>query len=353
MIRVAALTSGRTDPASRFRVRQHVAALREHGVEVREHAPLVSKYARLPGWPAGVKERYALPYLLAWQGLKLATRTPGIVGSWRADVTWLQRPFLEPYFTLERALGRPVVLDVDDAIWLMRSSGPSHVRALARHVDVVVAGNEFLADWFRPHARDVRVVPTAIDTSRFAPPAVREDRGRFVLGWTGSAPNLTYLDTIATPLARILDRFPDAQLLVVSDRAPSLRGVPEGRVEFVRWSPEVEAAAVQRMDVGLMPLPDDDWSRGKCSFKMLQYMACGVPVVVSPVGMNRDVLALGDVGVAATTDDEWYAALESLRQSPERRREQGVAGRAAAERHYGVGTVAARLAAVFRDVAPR
>src|SRR5882724_8166052 len=169
MIRVATLTSGRRQPSTRFRVRQHVDALRTYGIEIREYVPAIDKYAFLPGWPRHISIKYALPYYLLWQSTKLATRIPGVVESWRAQITWLERQLLPGYLTLERQLRRPIVFDVDDAIWLARPFGSVSVGATARRAAVVLAGNTYLADWFSQYATDVRIVPTAVDTDRYQP----------------------------------------------------------------------------------------------------------------------------------------------------------------------------------------
>ena len=300
MIRVASLTSGRRQPSTRFRVRQYVTTLAAEGVEVHEMVPAIGNYRRLPGWPRGLRQGYAGPLLVAWNGVKLATRLPGVAASWRHQVTWLQRELLPGLPTLEGWLRRPLVFDVDDAVWLIPPLGRLTVRRIARRAAVVVAGSAYLADHFSSDCHDVRVIPTAIDTERFQPAAAAEQP--FTVGWTGLATNLHYLRQIAAPLHRFLVDHRDARLLIMADAAPDFELAPAGRMEFRRWSEADEVSAVQEMDVGLMPLPDSPWTRGKCAFKMLQYMACAVPVVVSPVGMNADVLALGELGFGAATD---------------------------------------------------
>src|SRR5580698_10500765 len=147
MIRVAALTSGRDVPSTRFRIRQHINSLRNHGINVNEYAPYIDKYALLPGWPVKISYKYALPYLALWQGCKLATRLPGVWGSWCSTITWLEREILSGYLTIEFSLKRPVVLDVDDSIWLAKPFGRKAAARIAKRADVVVAGNRFLADW--------------------------------------------------------------------------------------------------------------------------------------------------------------------------------------------------------------
>ena len=153
---------------------------------------------------------------------------------------------------------------------------------------------------------------TAIDTERFTP-AARAATTAFVLGWTGSGSSLRYLRAWRPPSARFLAEAPEARLVVMADavhRPPRHPRRPDRpRAVEPRQS---RRTAIQDFDVGLMPLGGGDWAKGKCAFKMLQYLACAVPAVVSPVGMNAEVLAMADVGLAATTEDEWVEALLTL-----------------------------------------
>ena len=139
----------------------------------------------------------------------------------------------------------PCVLDVDDAIWASRPGAPAAVARLARRAAIVVAGNAFLADWFSAHAPDVRIVPTAIDTEVFRPPAEPRAGGRFVIGWTGTSPNYEYVAEIESVLARFL-RDHDAELLFVADRPPEGLALPADRVRFVRWTPRRKSRVFPR-----------------------------------------------------------------------------------------------------------
>ncbi len=344
MLEVVALTSGARVPSARFRVRQHLAALADEGIRVRECVPAISRVAAKPRWLRWLPAALALP--------KLAAAVPGVAASWRGQLTWLQRALLPGLPSLEPLLRRPLVFDVDDAIWLHAPLGERACRAIARRARVVVAGNEYLADWFRPHARDVQVVPTGVDTRRFRPrPAGAAAAPGFAIGWIGTSRNLAYLEAIQPALARVLERCAGARLLVVSDRRPALPSLPGERVQWRPWSVESEVPALQSMDVGLMPLPDDPWTRGKCAFKILQYMACGLPVVASPVGMNAELLAAAELGVAASSAQEWSDALIALEASPALRARYGAAGRRLAEERFSAAGVARRLAAILREAA--
>lgn len=349
MIRVAALTSGRYPGGTRFRVRQHLEPLAQMGVDVREFTPAIAKHARLPGWPDGVRQVFSGPLVVGWNAIKVATRIPGIVGSWRRNVTWLERDLLPGLPTFEGLLGEPLVFDVDDAVWLERPWGELSLRRIAQRAAVVIAGNSYLANWFSGHCSDVRVLPTTVDTVRFRP-AERIESRPFTIGWTGSASNLGYLKGIEAPILRFLEQYRDTRLLVMADERPDFVPGRANQMVFWRWSEQDEVRAVQTMDVGLMPLTDDAWTRGKCSFKMLQYMACETPVICSPVGMNVEVLALADVGIGASSDADWYEALEHFYHHRDHGQECGRRGRSVVKCHFERRIVTRELAGIFHEV---
>jgi len=232
-------------------------------------------------------------------------------------------------------------------VWLEGLAGRATPRR-ARAAAAIIAGNRYLADWFGGYCAQVHVVPTAIDCQRIQP-VLRTGPG-FVMGWTGTSGNFPYLAAIEPALEAVLREVPGSSFVVVADRAPSLARLAGRDVRFVPWSMASEVEALAAMDVGLMPLADDAWTRGKCSFKMLQYMAAGVPGVVSPVGMNREVLGLGESSVAAAGVDDWIEALRVLAADPDRRARLGATGRAVALEHFDVPVVAAQIAAVFRSL---
>lgn len=344
-LRVEAVVSGRLAASSRFRVLQHVEPLRRLGIAVSARPPRISKYASVPG-PWARRPLVAGGARLALQGAKLATRLPATARSWRGDLTWLEREILPGHETLEPLLHRPLLFDVDDAIWLLSPGHERATRAVARRATCVVAGNDFLADWFAAVAPAVERVWTAIDTVRFTPAS--QPHEPFVLGWTGSGSSLRYLRAIASAIGRFLGEVPDARLVVMADVFIDLPGIPPDRIDLVPWSPDIEATAIGGFDVGLMPLTGGDWAKGKCAFKMLQYLACGVPAVVSPVGMNTEVLAMADVGLPATSEDEWVEALLTLYRDRDQARSLGRNGRALTERCFSLPVIAGQLATVMR-----
>lgn len=337
-ISVAALTGGREVPSARFRIRQYIGRLSTYGISVTEFSAPLGRYPP--------RNHLIRPL---WAAATLATQLPGILMSHRCDITLLQREILSTFVTFESLTKRPTVLDVDDAIFLHRGGG--FARRLAELSDKVICGNAYLAEWFGRCNKNVDIVPTAVDTERYLPDAETKPSGQpLVIGWIGTSGNYKYLYGIEGALEKVMRAHPGTRLKVVGDQLPEFRHLPLDQVDFVPWSEAIEVQAIQSMDIGIMPLEDSPWARGKCSFKMLQYMACGLPVVVSPVGMNVEVLAMGNVGIGASTGGQWVEALVSLLDNQGLRSGMGASGRRVVEESYSINALAPRLAACLRGV---
>jgi glycosyltransferase involved in cell wall biosynthesis len=346
-VRVAAYTGGVMVPSARARVRQYIGPLSRFGITVREY-PL----------PLGniLPQRRGLRPL--WIAATALSRTAALACSWKADVTWISRQLLPAFAPIQAMAKRPIILDVDDAVWL--NTGGHRVGDLARASDLVVCGNAFLAHQFSLWNSNVAVIPTAVDTSWYRPhppprphshPSHDETSNRpLVLGWTGTSGNYPFLYAIEGALRRILAHCPHATLLVIADKPPLFKSLPSSRVEFEPWTPRTELSAFARMSIGLMPLADNDWCNGKCSYKMLCYMAAGLPVVVTAAGMNREVLALGSVGLSAGREQEWVDTLITLLEDRDLRRRMGDAGRAVVEKHYSLQRLAQQYALLFQSL---
>ena len=218
--------------------------------------------------------------------------------------------------------------------------------------DAVICGNEYLADHFRQWNSQVHVHPTAVDTDRFRPRESSEAAATKIIGWSGSGSGFRFLEPVLPALRSVLDNHREVVFRVVGPSRPNISGIRESQFEFVPWSPEGEVRAIQEMTVGLMPLDDSAWTRGKCSFKLLTYMACGVPAVASPVGMNAEVLrAGGSLGPSRWKD--WGAAIESFLGHETLAGRIGEQGREVAVRDYSVGVLAPRLAGILASCRER
>jgi glycosyltransferase involved in cell wall biosynthesis len=331
-VRVTAFTGGGRAPSARFRVRQYIPVLAEEGIDIVELSPGLGSYPPHRRWQRP-----------AWLLGSLAQRVPHIAAGWAADVTLLHREMISTLPTLEGLTRRPRLVDVDDAIHLFR--GGWAAKHLAERADLVVVGNDWLAETWRRWNPNVEILPTAVDTRCYH---VRPLPERPSIGWIGSFGNLRYLESIAPALLEAVRRFPSVSIAVCSERPPRLAGLP---LRYVPWSAAAENDFLASLTVGLMPLADGPWERGKCSFKMLQYMAAGRPCVVSPVGMNKEVLAQAELGLAAGDHAEWVEAISTILSDRRAAEELGAAGRAVVERHYSLGALAPRLAQLIRGLA--
>ena len=334
---VAAFTGGETVSSRRFRVHQYLPHFRKQGIRVTEYG------ARFGSWPP--VEKIQRPF---WLAATLCDRLPGVAKSHWHDVTLLQREMVSTMVTLEGLTGRPRVLDVDDAIWLNARTA-KNFRALVQICDGVICGNDFIAEKVRQWNDQLIVIPTAVDTDRFRPGGGSTAERKQIIGWSGLHAGFKYLLSIEGALVKILEKRKNAVLRVVSDVKPVFRTLDSSRVEYIPWRPANEVETIQEMTAGLMPIDDSPWARGKCSYKMLLYMSCGVPVVVSPFGMNQEILGLGKVGFGARTESEWVESMAWLLDNTDRGREMGVAGRKIIEERYSLNLLAPKLASYLRS----
>ena len=326
-------------PGSRFRVGQYLPQVLKNGIEMNWLPNPVSAYPPVRRWLRPL-----------WLPVALAARVPGVAATGSSDVTLIAREFISTLSTLEFLTRHPRVFDVDDAIWLRRGGG--FARRLAGRMDIVVAGNDYLAEWFGRYCPDVEILPTAVDCDRFVPRSEPGTNGKpLVFGWTGTSGNFPFLYEIEPALARVMREKPDVRFHVSSDKRPRFRHLPNDRVEFVPWSPDNEVAFIQSLDVGLMPLTDNEWSRGKCAYKMLLYLSCGIPVLVSPVGMNTQVLHEAEVGLGARDPDEWRKNLLALLSDDGGRKEMGANGRELVVGKFSTVVLGDRLARILKRAA--
>ncbi len=258
------------------------------------------------------------------------------------EATPIGPPIIE--WVIAKILRKKIVFDFDDAIWLSdRASEPAWLTAIKWRTKVkyickwsykVSCGNEYLCGYARQFNQHVISNPSTIDTSGLHnQDAFRKKSQEMVVGWTGSHSTLKYLYELEPILKQLEERCPQIKILVIADQLPRLS---LASLSYLRWSPETEIEDLAKMDIGIMPLPDDEWSKGKCGFKALQYMSLGKPALVSPVGVNTKIVDHGITGYHCSTADDWLNRIEYLLKRRDVCDDMGRKGREKVINHYSV-----------------
>jgi glycosyltransferase involved in cell wall biosynthesis len=252
--------------------------------------------------------------------------------------------------------GKPVVYDFDDAIFHQYDAHPNplvrlflgpKLRPLMHGASLCVCGNSYLKAYADRFSRRTEIVPTVLNTAVYAPSVQPQDAARPVtVGWIGSPSTWSFVQ----PLIPLLCRLSEELNLIVRVVGAGQLNSTYSRFEFLDWSEDNEIASIQGMDIGIMPLPDEPWARGKCGYKLIQYMACGLPVIASPVGVNSDIVNEGVNGYLARGEHEWEAAIRCLAASAELRGNMGAQGRQKIVNEYSLHVHGPRLAALLREV---
>lgn len=341
---------GRQGASSRVRSFQYLPYIRASGVEC-VVSPLFDDELLIKKYQHG---SYAMWDVLSayWRRiLALMTRD-------KFDLVWIEKETL-PWWPawIEQLLlcGKPYMLDFDDAIfhnydlhrsaWVRRVYG-RRIDCLMAGAQMVIAGNRYLADHaIAAGARRVEVIPTVIDLARYASKQNYSVSSKLRIVWIGSPSTVQYLQELAEPLATLAKRQPFI-LRVISGGALTIPGVD---VESIPWFADTEAALIAECDVGVMPLRDTPWEQGKCAYKLIQYMACGLPTVASPIGANRDVVIEGVTGFFADTANEWVEKMELLLCDTALRQDFGQAGRARVEAKYCLQQTAPKLVRLLAE----
>jgi glycosyltransferase involved in cell wall biosynthesis len=349
----------RRGSSSRQRCLLYLEALREAGIAA-DVRPFLSDsyidalYCGLPVSRAEILRSYA-------------ARLRALALLSRYSLVWIEKealPWMPAWIeTVLLKLARvPIVVDYDDATFhaydrhrnpLVRRLFGTKIDRVMRAADLVVVGNAYLGARAKAAgAGAVSELPTVVDLRRYPPVPRREDRPgtggeALTIGWIGSPLNSPYLDLLRPALAELSARIP-LRLVLIGAAPTALSGFP---VERVPWSADSEAADIARCDVGVMPLSDAPWERGKCGYKLIQFMAASLPVVASPVGVNRDIVVPGETGFLAANDADWVSSLTRLHRDPELRRRMGAAGRRRVEQRYALQVTAPRFLDLLRQFA--
>ena len=339
----------------RFRVSQYIPYLRNAGFEVTV-SPFYSRDYFSIVYRPGNYLRKAIGFLsLTWRRIRelFSIRKYDLVFLYREAIPigpplierWIHRAGIPIVYDFDDAIFLPAVSDANKAFSFLKSS--KRASQILRISDQVSVGNEFLASHARQFNSHVTVIPTAVDTNRFAPRGdVLPAEGRtLVVGWIGSPTTFQYLESLRDVLAAVAARHPFTLKVSGAGRAVDFPGVD---VEVVPWSMADEVKLFNTCDIGVYPLSDDDWARGKCGFKAIQCMACGVPVVAAAVGVNREIITHGVDGMLASTRQEWIDHLSRLLIDAALRQRMALAGRRTIQSRYSLDVTAPQLAGVLR-----
>ena len=355
-IRVLALPRYcRAGASSRVRLYQFGAYLSSRSIDLTVYPLLDERYVR--GMLAGRRRAY-------WHLLTLyADRVYQLLKKDQFDVVWIEKELLPwaPQLLDPGLLGsRPYVVDYDDAIFHNYDEHPSgilnwayrgKIPEIMRGAVTVVAGNPYLRDFaVAAGAKNIEIIPSTVDEVKFKPkPRMKSQSAGFIVGWIGSPSTQYLLEPIAEVLASELtsprDRF-------VTIGARFSKPLFSSHVSLA-WNEVDEADLIAGFDVGLMPLNDAPFERGKCGFKLVQYMACGVPMIASPVGVNSLMVRSGSNGFLAASESDWRFALKTLKSSSSLRSRMGVTARSIFESDYAFSVHAPRFAKILSDAASK
>lgn len=341
--------------SSRFRIYQYLPFLEAGGHDAAVSPFLDEKSYQLLYQPgkflrkatailAGLWRRLALLPKLRRYDLCVIHREAALLGA--GIIEWLVATF-----------SRRLVYDFDDAVFEPNVSlanrrfaflkSTRKIPRLLSRCDAAIAGNDYLETYAKRFCPTTFQLPTPVDTRCFTP-RPHEPQQQMVIGWIGSHTTAAYLTLVADTLKRLKAEF-DQRLLI------EIVGAGDFRLDSVAalykpWLMEREVEDVQHFDIGIMPMPDNRWTRGKCGFKALQYMSVGIPVVCSPVGVNREIVIHGGNGFWAETPSQWYTALRHLVEDPALRHNMGERGRQIVEEKFSLEKCARRLEAILHAV---
>jgi len=254
------------------------------------------------------------------------------------EVSHIGPPIFE--WIITKVYKKKTIFDFDDAIWRLNYSqknrivkyfkSPKKIEKICAWANTVTVGNTYLASYAKQFNKNVIVIPTTIDTNYHV--NKNNSKHKITIGWTGTLTTLKHIDLLLKVLREIKGKY-DFNFLVIANDKPNLE---LDFVEYMPWRKESEIEDLSKIDIGIMPLPDNEWEKGKCGFKGLQYMALQIPTIMSPVGVNSEIIKDGENGFLASTEQEWIDKLELLLSSASLRKSIGIAGRKTVQERYSV-----------------
>lgn len=355
MSKVLFIVNNRKDrsPGQRFRFEQYLSFLEENGFEC-DFSPLLNERDdRLFYSPGNYfhKVRILLKsYWIRFKNLQKASNYD-IIFIFR-EALYTRSIFFEKRF----AKHAKIIFDFDDSIWLQNVSEANKRFAFLKNAaktkdiielsDLIFAGNQYLADYARQFHNNVIVIPTTIDTN-YHKPIINKNEEKVVIGWTGTHSTIKYLFMALPILKKIQETYSNVTFKVICENQFA---IDELGIKTTAWSKNKEIEQLQEFDIGIMPLPNDEWTKGKCGFKGLQYMALEIPTVMSPVGVNSEIIQQGQNGYLASTVDEWVTTISLLIDSKDHREEIGKNGRKTVVDKFSVASTKEKYLDAFRSL---
>lgn len=331
-------------PSQRFRYEQFVPFLEENGWQC-DYAHLLDENGDFTFYSHGSHLKKAgvvlKGFFQRWNEIKKADDY---------DVIFIQREtFIAGTTIFERKFAKSkakIAYDFDDAIWMLDISDankhlsflkdPSKTKKIIRLSDLVLAGNDFLAGYARQFNEQVEVIPTVVDTSYFKTSRSTQNP-KVVIGWSGSQTTIKHLLEAQPWLARVVEKYPDSvEVRAICERPIVMDGVP---IQVIAWERSQEVDFLDQFDIGIMPLPDDEWSKGKCGFKGIQYMSMSKPCLMSPVGVNTEIIEHGINGFLPRNNEEWVDQISALIENETMRQTIGKSGRETIVKKYSLNAV--------------
>ncbi|MDH5369705.1 MAG: glycosyltransferase family 4 protein [Gammaproteobacteria bacterium] len=341
----------RLGASSRVRSLQYIPYLNNNGINIEVEPLFSNEYitALYSGKPRWIKVVFAY-----WHRLMV------LVTVKKYDFIWLEKelfPFVPAGF--ERLLNIfkiPYIVDYDDALfhrydqhrsWIIRKLLGYKIDVVMRHAAIVIVGNEYLAERARTAgAHRVKILPTVIDIERYSVISKRNNQP-LTVGWIGSPATSRYLLDLKPVIESLKKQF-DVRFVAIGARKEDLKNIP---IEIWPWTEESEVSSIQLFDIGIMPLSNTPWERGKCGYKLIQYMACGLPVVASAVGVNKEIINHEKNGYLINSPEEWKQTLSLLLENSSKRTQMGQQGRLQVEKQYSMQVQSTRLLSILRSVA--
>lgn len=341
-MKVLFFTQGKNMPSSRFRVHQFLPGLKAAGIDCEVLAPYPSVHGDIDSFPLrGIWRELTRPFSVPSR-LRQLSRVHDF------DLIYVQKPLLR-YGTIacETYVSnrKPFLFDLDDALF-HNGFGLAgvQIKKIGRLARGIVAGNSYISDFFGMPEKTT-IIPTVIDTSRYSPRV--DSGGQFTLGWTGSRSNLKELRIMESSLKKVLKKTNGKLIIICEGSLPSWLSIPE--VEHIPWSPQSEVEGLSRVHVGLMPLRDTKYNRGKCGFKLIQCMARAIPVVTTPLEVNKQIVRNGVDGFWAQSESEWESALFQLYESQDERVRMGLKARERISENYSIEAALPKMINVFKN----